>query len=281
MTAGTRSRELSTTFRSMASDVELRVVDPGPDAPRAVEAARVAIRSVATHLTRFEATSALSRLNARPSSWHVVPEELAEAVEEAERAHRMTGGLFDPRVLDQLLAWGYDRTFDEVVGSTRGTTASTGPTASTRAVGSTGAVGPTGAVGSAGSAGTPGPRGTRRPWRPTVLPGTDRRLVQLDGAPIDLGGIGKGLASGPAARCWWTPEVTSGSAAPVRTATAGRWASRIPTAVRTPCWCSPSPTAAVPPPPCGDGTGRRRTARPCTTSSTPAPAVPAAPAWPR
>ncbi|MBN9326292.1 MAG: hypothetical protein BGO38_13935 [Cellulomonas sp. 73-145] len=200
MTAGTRSRELSTTFRSMASDVELRVVDPGPDAPRAVEAARVAIRSVATHLTRFEATSALSRLNARPSSWHVVPEELAEAVEEAERAHRMTGGLFDPRVLDQLLAWGYDRTFDEVVGSTRGTTASTGPTASTRAVGSTGAVGPTGAVGSAGSAGTPGPRGTRRPWRPTVLPGTDRRLVQLDGAPIDLGGIGKGLAVRRAAR---------------------------------------------------------------------------------
>lgn len=188
MTAGTRSRELSTTFRSMASDVEVRVVDPGPDAPRAVEAACAAIRSVATHLTRFEATSALTRLNARPSSWHAVPEELAEPVEEAERAHRATGGMFDPRVLDQLLAWGYDRTFDEVVGGT------TGPATAT---------GPRGAPNPSGTAGTAGPSrsgAVRQPWRPTVLPGSDRRLVQLDGAPIDLGGIGKGLAVRRAAR---------------------------------------------------------------------------------
>lgn len=91
-------------------------------------------------------------------------------------------------MLDRLLAWGYDRTFDEVVGGTRGTR---GTTASTGAVGS---------AGSTGSSSTPGPRATRLPWRPTVLPGTDRRLVQLDGAPIDLGGIGKGLAVRRAAR---------------------------------------------------------------------------------
>ena len=123
MTAATRTGVLTSTFRSMASDVELRVVDPAPEAELALERAAAAIRSVATHLTRFEPTSALSQANARPSSWHLVPPELADAVQEAERAHRVTGGLFDPRVLDTLLAWGYDRTFDEVAAASQAATA--------------------------------------------------------------------------------------------------------------------------------------------------------------
>lgn len=180
MTVTTGARELSATFRSMASDVEVRVVDPGPEAAAAVEGACTAIRSVATHLTRFEATSALSRANAAPDSWHAVPDELAEAVEEAERAHRVTGGLFDPRVIDQLLAWGYDRTFDELVAAMPGRAR----------------VERQAAV-AAPPAGRPA---ARPPWRPAVLPGADRPLVHLGGSPIDLGGIGKGLAVRRAAR---------------------------------------------------------------------------------
>lgn len=169
MTTATAADQLTATFRSMASDIRVSVVAPGPRAAAAVDAACAAIRAVAVHLTRFDPASALSRANARPSSWHVVPAELAEAVEEAERAHRVTGGLFDPRVLDRLLAWGYDRTFDEVVR----------------------------AVADAAPAGAPasGPgQAPRPPWRPAVLPGSDGRLVHLGGSPIDLGGIGKGLA---------------------------------------------------------------------------------------
>jgi thiamine biosynthesis lipoprotein len=169
MTAVIGTDELTVTFRSMASDIRVSVVAPTPRAAAAVDAACAAIRAVATHLTRFDPASALSRANARPSAWHVVPAELAEAIEEAERAHRITDGLFDPRVLDRLLAWGYDRTFAEVVRT----------------------------IADAAPAGAPaaGPaRAPRPPWRPTVLPGDDRRLVQLDGSPIDLGGIGKGLA---------------------------------------------------------------------------------------
>jgi thiamine biosynthesis lipoprotein len=159
----------------MASDVELRVVDPSAGAEQALRRAEGVIAAVATHLTRFDPTSALSRANARPTAWHLVPDELAEAVAEAERAHRVTGGLFDPRVLGTLLAWGYDRTFDEVAGAGRDAADVFGTGAPARARRQAGPV-------------------AARPWQPTVLAGEGTRLVNLGGEAIDLGGIGKGLA---------------------------------------------------------------------------------------
>ncbi|MCG2801435.1 MAG: FAD:protein FMN transferase [Cellulomonas sp.] len=171
MTTTTATRELTRTFRSMASDIELRVVDPRPGAEAALDRATEAVRAVATHLTRFEATSALSRANRLPDAWHRVPRELAEAVAEAERAYRHTGDLFDPRVLDVLLAWGYDRTFDEVLAS------------------------PTDPAGIGVLVSAVAPPAARAPWRPTVLPAAEgRSLLHLGGDAIDLGGIGKGLA---------------------------------------------------------------------------------------
>lgn len=179
MSAVTATRELTRTFRSMASDIELRVVAPRPGADEALDRAVAAISAVATHLTRFEESSALSRANRAPQAWHLVPAELTEAVAAAELAYRTTGGLFDPRVLDVLLGWGYDRTFAEVI-------ASPSDPARLRAVGAderraTARTGP-----AASQAG---------PWQPAVLhaaggPG----LLHLGGVAIDLGGIGKGLA---------------------------------------------------------------------------------------
>ncbi len=94
----------------------------------------------------------------------------------AHRAHHETGGLFDPRVLGALLAWGYDRTFADVVGS-----------APTRRPCRRARPGP-------GRVALPTPA---EPWEPVVLPG-DRRAWTGSGqprrTPIDLGGIGKGLA---------------------------------------------------------------------------------------
>jgi thiamine biosynthesis lipoprotein len=178
MSVPVTARELTSTFRSMASDIELRVVDPGPDAGEAIERATARIRAVARHLTRFDAQSALSRANREAHAWHQVPIELAEAVVAAQRAHHETGGLFDPRVLDALLAWGYDRTFAEVVaGSGADPTSLPGVPAGT------------------GVTPRPTPPG---PWEPVVLPGgidsPGTGLVNLGGTPIDLGGIGKGLA---------------------------------------------------------------------------------------
>ena len=176
MSAVTATRELTRTFRSMASDIELRVVDPRPGADEALDRAVEAIRAVATHLTRFEETSALSRANRAPQAWHRVPAELTEAVAAAELAYRTTGGLFDPRVLDVLLGWGYDRTFAEVI-------ASPSDPAGLCAGGSEAATPTASAASQAG------------PWQPAVLPAArGLGLLHLGGVAIDLGGIGKGLA---------------------------------------------------------------------------------------
>ena len=153
---------LSRTFRSMASEVELRVLDPYPHAAASLERAEKAVREVARHCTRFDPTSALSRANAAPDSWHLVPDVLADAVLEAERAHRETEGRFDPRILDTLLAWGYDRSLPFADGDVT-------------------------------TDGMPDPAPLDEPWQPAVRP-RRRPALHLGGRAIDLGGIGKGLA---------------------------------------------------------------------------------------
>jgi FAD:protein FMN transferase len=164
----TVSTELAVTFTSMASDIEIRVVDPVPDAQRAVDRAVAAIGAIATHLTRFDPESALSKANRAPGAWHEVPRVLAEAISDAHAAHRITHGLFDPRVGSTLAAWGYDKTYERIESASTGTS-------------------PWDIEIHRARRGTPTPRAT---WEPSVT-GT---LINLGGRPIDLGGIGKGLA---------------------------------------------------------------------------------------
>ena len=118
--------------------------------------------------TRFSPDSPLMRANGSPKRWHRVPETLFSALQEAKSAYDMTGGTFDPRVLRSLVALGYDHTLafghEKVVAR--------------------------------------GPSGPLRPvdgeaWRPRFRSGpgsTPARRVVLGRAPLDLGGIGKGLA---------------------------------------------------------------------------------------
>ena len=143
----------------MASRVAVSV----PDAARVHEdAARLALdvfARVEQACSRFRPTSALSRCNARPGRWHHAPKPLVRAVEEAARAHRETGGAFDPRVHDRLVQLGYSRSFGS------------GPRP---------------------SAGAAPPVPLQGPWRPRTHGRAG--MVHLGGARIDLGGIGKGLA---------------------------------------------------------------------------------------
>ena len=152
------------TLEAMASPVTLTVVEPGSSAAACLEAAEAVLRDVAWTCTRFDPDSPLSRANAAADSWHEVPATLASAVQEAARAHAVTAGMFDPRVLDVLLAWGYDRTlaFDD------------------------GVVLDGDAV--------PRVRDAAGPWLPQVVQQGGAWYVHLGGLPIDLGGIGKGLA---------------------------------------------------------------------------------------
>ncbi len=156
--------EESRVFRSMATEVTLRVLDPVPAVAAALRRAVTVIEDVASTCTRFDPTSPLMRVNADPRRWHEVPRTLFDALLEAAAAYEATDGLFDPRVLDTLRAWGYDRSLAFDSGDT---SVPSGPAARPEAPG-------------------------RRRWRPRF--DADRCAVRLGPAPVDLGGIGKGLA---------------------------------------------------------------------------------------
>jgi len=112
--------------------------------------------------TRFNTESPLMRANAAPQEWHRVPTVLLDALVEAFRAHGATGGRFDPRVYAELVRLGYDRTlpFEAEVVAVEGAAAH--------------------------------PNARCDMWRPKFRAATSE--VHLGGAPVDLGGIGKGLA---------------------------------------------------------------------------------------
>jgi FAD:protein FMN transferase len=158
--------DLQHTFRSMATDVHLRVTTPNAGAAEAVRRAQEVIERVAASCTRFDPASALMRANAAPRRWHEVPTELYDAVREAHAAYVTTDGLFDPRVLDTLEAWGYDRSLPFRDGAVALTSA-------------------------ASTSRRPAGHGRRR-WRPRF--DHARHAVRLGEARVDLGGIGKGLA---------------------------------------------------------------------------------------
>jgi len=163
--AGPAGAARTMTFPAMASRVTLRVVDPGPAASDALAAARRVFERVEAACTRFDPQSPLMRANAHRTAWHAVPDECYLAVAEAARAHLETGGLFDPRVLDTLVALGYDRTLPFRSGVSL--------------------------TGAGRASAVRVPAGTA-PWRPGLDP--ESRSIRLGVDRIDLGGIGKGLA---------------------------------------------------------------------------------------
>lgn len=112
--------------------------------------------------TRFDASSDLMRANGSPQHWHEVPDPLFHAIHEAKVAYDETHGRFDPRILRQLVALGYDRTL------------------------------PFGSADVTIDATARARRDAPAPWRPRFRDAA--RAVQIGPDPIDLGGIGKGLA---------------------------------------------------------------------------------------
>lgn len=95
-------------WRAMASPVQLLV----PDLP--ADLGRVLASAVARDLldseqamSRFWASSDLWRANSSLGEWVTVPRRLVQALALAERARRITNGLFDAAVLTTLEAYGY------------------------------------------------------------------------------------------------------------------------------------------------------------------------------
>jgi thiamine biosynthesis lipoprotein len=154
--------ELVVRGTAMATAITIRLPHAGahPGATAAADAALEVFATIERSCTRFDPDSALMRANASPQRFHHLPPECLLAVREASAAHGATRGLFDPRVLDDLVGLGYDRTLAFAAGTPE-------------------------------VAGTVRRRRARPPWRPRFR-GTGE--VALGDHPIDLGGIGKGIA---------------------------------------------------------------------------------------
>ena len=149
----------------MATDITVSLVGPkGEQARSAVAAALEVFGEVEATCTRFDPASPLMRANADPTAWCEVPRRCFDAVAEAHHAYQLTAGRFDPRILGDLVALGYGGTlpFDG------------GPVVADGAV-------------------------VRRRlalahWSPELRARAGMYAIRLGGLPIDLGGIGKGLA---------------------------------------------------------------------------------------
>ena len=150
-------------FRAMGSDIHLIVVGGTTDL---LTLAHDHIGHLERRWSRFLPDSEISLLNAAVGQPVVVTDDTYLLVERAVEAWRLTGGGFDPTMLDALRRAGYDRSFDELaVGGGRGSLPGAVPRlAITRP-------GPTDIVFDAGS---------------IMLP---------EGMGFDPGGIGKGLAA--------------------------------------------------------------------------------------
>lgn len=98
----------SLTFTALGGDCELYGIDVGA---AALEQGQAWTLRLHDRLTRFEAHSELSRLNASRGRWFAVSPELEALLRESLRAFEISDGLVNIAVLPALLAAGYTRDF--------------------------------------------------------------------------------------------------------------------------------------------------------------------------
>jgi FAD:protein FMN transferase len=98
-------------FRAMGSEAHV-VVTGGTTTD--LDRARRAIEELEAMWSRFRETSEISALNASRGSPVVVSEPTFSLVERALEGYEATGGLFDPMLLREIVALGYDRSFEQL-----------------------------------------------------------------------------------------------------------------------------------------------------------------------
>ncbi len=173
VTSTNSGSDLRTSFRSMASEIRFWIHQPHEQADTKIAEARWLFESVARSCTRFDSYSALMRANAAGKTWAQVPKECFDAISAAYDAYQLTGGLFDPRTIEVLTQLGYGASLpfeSEQISIT-----TNGRQKPTRV----------------------------REWKPSF--DTARLSVRIGEEPVDLGGIGKGLA------VRWASEILAGT----------------------------------------------------------------------
>ena len=108
-------------FRAMGTSISMLAP---PEASSRHAAAADAVRSVFAEeeerFSRFRGTSELTRVNRRAGRWVNVSPRFEELARLALGHAATSAGLFDPTVLDAVIAAGYDRNYDEVLAGARG-----------------------------------------------------------------------------------------------------------------------------------------------------------------
>ena len=162
---------VSRSGRPMATDVSVLIAaypDQVEEAGAAADACMAWFEDVDARLSRFRSESDLCQLNRSGGAWFDASPVLYGAVEAAIRAARASDGLFDPTLLAQLEALGYDRDFSLV--------------ARRRDIAPGGEARPAWAP-------------PTQAWRAVELDPEAMRIRLPDGARLDLGGIAKGWAA--------------------------------------------------------------------------------------
>jgi thiamine biosynthesis lipoprotein len=156
----------------MATDVSVLIastLDQEAEANAAADACMSWFDEVDARLSRFHPESELSQLNAAGGAWFTASPMLYEAVEAAIRAAYTSDGLFDPTLLPQLEALGYDRDFAQIA---------------RRDITFEGA-----------APDRPVWEPPTQAWRGVELDPAGQRIRMPGGARLDLGGIAKGWAA--------------------------------------------------------------------------------------
>ncbi len=108
-------------FRAMGTTVTVMTPRRSPShLYRAAAIAGSVFEEEEERFSRFRGTSELTRVNRQAGRWVDVSPRFGEIVRLAVGYAKSTGGLFDPTVLDAVIAAGYDRDFDEVIAGARG-----------------------------------------------------------------------------------------------------------------------------------------------------------------
>ncbi len=150
---------------------------------------------VDARLSRFKPDSELGRLNVSPGRQVAVSALLWDALAWALQAAQETGGLYNPTVLDALVAAGYERDFDEI---RRGDGAFRAEPV--LAAGRADALSPWSMRQQPGERQEPGERQqTGGHWRTIERDAMHRMVMLPPGLRLDLGGTAKGWAAARAA----------------------------------------------------------------------------------
>ncbi|HEX5157137.1 MAG TPA: FAD:protein FMN transferase [Ktedonobacterales bacterium] len=154
--------------RPMATDVSVQIAVPPSrwaEAAAAADACMDWFDEVDARLSRFRPESELSRLNATAGEWFAASDVLYECAALALESAECSGGLFDPTMLRQLCALGYDRDFAAI--AHREVSPAYGLHAPAN----------------------------RAAWRAIALNPRRRRIRLPAGVQLDFGGIAKGWAA--------------------------------------------------------------------------------------